>query len=55
MVVDLVTIILQLGGGGEELTKVNTSVGATVVNAGVYQSLEQISELLLSELSELRT
>jgi len=26
VIVDFVTVILQLGGGGEELTKVNTSV-----------------------------
>lgn len=40
MVIDFVTIILQLGGGGEELTEVNARVGATVVNARVNQSLE---------------
>ena len=39
MVVDFVTVVLQLCGGGEELAKVNTSVGTTVVDTGVNQSL----------------
>lgn len=50
MVVDLVTVILQLGSGGEELAKVNTSIGATVINTRVNQSLKRISKSLLSEL-----
>jgi hypothetical protein len=41
MVVDFVTVILQLGGGGEELTEVNSGVGATVVDTGINQSLER--------------
>lgn len=53
MVVDLVTVILQFGSGGEELTKVNAGVGATVINTGVDQSLERISESPLSKLWEL--
>jgi len=43
MVVDLVTIVLQLVGGGEELTEVNAGVGTAVVDAGIDQGLEQIS------------
>ena len=44
MVVDLVTVILQFGGGREELSKVNACVGATVVDTRVDQSLELMSE-----------
>jgi len=51
MVVDFVTVVLQLGGGGEELTKVNTSVGATIVNTRVDQSLEQNIRSPLNERS----
>ena len=39
VVVNFVSVVLQLCGGGEELTKVNTGVGATVVNTGINQSL----------------
>jgi len=39
MVVDFVTVILQLGSGGEELTKINTGIGAAVVDPRVNQSL----------------
>ena len=41
MVVDFITVILQLGGGGEELTEVNSGVGASVVDTGINQSLER--------------
>ena len=40
VVIDFVAVILQLRGGSEELTKVNTGVGATVVDPRVNQSLE---------------
>ena len=39
MVVNFVTVILRLRGGGEELTKINTGVGTTAINTGVNQSL----------------
>lgn len=42
MVVNLVTVILQLGGGCEELAEVYTGVGATVVSTRVDQSLVPI-------------
>ena len=39
MIVDFVTVILQLGGGGEKLTEINAGIGATVVDPRVNQCL----------------
>ena len=39
MVVNFVPVVCQLVCGGQKLTKTNASVGASVINAGINQSL----------------
>ena len=55
VVVDLVTVVLQFGGGCEELTKVNACVGATVVDTRVDQSLELDVRIPVKRIGKSRT